>query len=71
MELGLSGKNVIVTGGGSNIGRAFSFSGGKDGKDVNPAAPEPNAPQFRSSCAHRSGVEGLSSLEAALRLRSG
>ena len=51
MELGLSGKNVIVTGGGSNIGRAFSFSGGKDGKDVNPAAPEPNAPQFRSSCA--------------------
>ncbi len=23
MELGLSGKNVIVTGGGSNIGRAI------------------------------------------------
>ena len=34
MELGLKGKNVIITGGGSNIGRAISHAFGAEGANI-------------------------------------
>ena len=34
MDLGLSGKTTIVTGGGSNIGRAIALGFGEEGANV-------------------------------------
>ena len=39
MELGLAGKNVIITGGGSNIGRAIVHAFAAEGSNITIAEP--------------------------------
>ena len=42
MELGLKGKHVIVTGGGTNIGRAIVHAFGREGSKISIAELEPS-----------------------------
>ena len=42
MELGLRSKNVIVTGGGSNIGRAIVHGFAKEGSNITIAELSPS-----------------------------
>ena len=42
MELGLKGKNVIVTGGGSNIGRAIVHAFAAEGSNITIAELAPS-----------------------------
>ncbi|MDP6227380.1 MAG: short-chain dehydrogenase, partial [Dehalococcoidia bacterium] len=42
MELGLKGKNVIITGGGSNIGRAIVHAFAAEGSNITIAELAPS-----------------------------
>jgi 2-hydroxycyclohexanecarboxyl-CoA dehydrogenase len=76
MELDLMGKSVLVTGGGSNIGRAISLAFGREGSkvaiaEINVAQGEKVAGEVRglgtSAMVVRADVSNSTDVEAAVR----
>ena len=58
MELGLKGKNVIVTGGGSNIGRAIVHAFAAEGSNITIAELAPDQGERVAAEVAAEGAEG-------------
>src|SRR5262249_57480843 len=56
MELNLKGKSVIVTGGGSNIGRAISLAFAREGAHVTIAEIDTDQGEKTAAEARRAGA---------------
>jgi 2-hydroxycyclohexanecarboxyl-CoA dehydrogenase len=58
MDLGLKGKSVIVTGGGSNIGRAITLAFAAEGANITIADIDTDQAQKTAAIALRNGAAG-------------
>jgi len=59
MELNLKGKSVIVTGGGSNIGRAISLAFAREGAHVTIAEIDTGQGEKTAAEARRAGAASV------------
>jgi len=57
MDLGYKGKSVIITGGGSNIGRAIVLAFAREGANVTIADIDPNQGEKVAAAARQTGAQ--------------
>ena len=63
MDLGLKGKSVIITGGGSNIGRAITLGFAKEGANITIADIEPKQAEKVAEEARKLGAGDVQVVE--------
>jgi len=59
MDLGLKNQSVVVTGGGSNIGRAIVLAFAREGASITIGDIDPAQAETTAEAAHKSGAAGV------------